>query len=71
MLALQADVTKEADLKRTIDATLAAFGRIDILVNNVGGSIPGDAEAITPETGASSSNSTCTTSTSRRGWSPR
>jgi NAD(P)-dependent dehydrogenase (short-subunit alcohol dehydrogenase family) len=48
MLALQADVTKEADLKRTIDATLAAFGRIDILVNNVGGSIPGDAEAITP-----------------------
>jgi NAD(P)-dependent dehydrogenase (short-subunit alcohol dehydrogenase family) len=49
MLALQADVTKEADLKRAIDATLAAFGRIDILVNNVGGSIPGDAEAITPE----------------------
>ncbi|MEX2198081.1 MAG: SDR family oxidoreductase [Burkholderiales bacterium] len=49
LLALQADVTKEADLKRTIDATLAAFGRIDILVNNVGGSIPGDAEQITPE----------------------
>jgi len=48
MLALEADVTKEADLRRAVDATLEAFGRIDILVNNVGGSIPGDAEAISP-----------------------
>jgi NAD(P)-dependent dehydrogenase (short-subunit alcohol dehydrogenase family) len=49
MLALEADVTKEADLQRVVDATLKAFGRIDILVNNVGGSIPGDAEAISPD----------------------
>jgi NAD(P)-dependent dehydrogenase (short-subunit alcohol dehydrogenase family) len=49
MLALEADVTKEADLQRTVDATLKAFGRIDILVNNVGGSIPGDVETIMPE----------------------
>jgi len=49
MLALGADVTKEADLQRVVDTTLQAFGRIDILVNNVGGSIPGDAEAISPE----------------------
>jgi len=49
MLALEADVTKEADLQRAVDATVKAFGRIDILVNNVGGSIPGDAEAISPE----------------------
>jgi NAD(P)-dependent dehydrogenase (short-subunit alcohol dehydrogenase family) len=48
MLALEADVTKEADLQRAVDATLKAFGRIDILVNNVGGSIPGDAQAISP-----------------------
>ncbi|MGH8708941.1 MAG: SDR family NAD(P)-dependent oxidoreductase, partial [Burkholderiales bacterium] len=49
MLCLEADVTKEADLQRTVDATLKAFGRIDILVNNVGGSIPGGVEEITPE----------------------
>ncbi len=49
MLALEADVTQEAELQRTVDATLKSFGRIDILVNNVGGSIPGDVETITPE----------------------
>lgn len=49
MLALQADVTREADLRRAVHATLEAFGGIDILVNNVGGSIPGDAEAISAE----------------------
>ena len=48
MLALAADVTREEDLKRTIDATLARFGRIDVLVNNVGGSIPGGPEEIAP-----------------------
>ena len=48
MLALEADVTKEADLQRTVEATLKAFGRIDILVNNVGGSVPGGVEEITP-----------------------
>jgi NAD(P)-dependent dehydrogenase (short-subunit alcohol dehydrogenase family) len=48
MLALEADVTKEADLQRAVDATLKALGRIDILVNNVGGSIPGGVEEITP-----------------------
>lgn len=49
MLALEADVTREADLRRVVEATMQQFGRIDILVNNVGGSIPGDAEAISPE----------------------
>jgi hypothetical protein len=49
MHCIEADVTKEADLRRAVDATLEAFGRIDILVNNVGGSIPGDAERITPD----------------------
>ena len=35
------DVTDAAQVKATIDACVAQFGRIDILVNNVGGSVPG------------------------------
>jgi hypothetical protein len=35
------DVTDSAAVKSMIDACLAAFGRIDILVNNVGGSAAG------------------------------
>lgn len=49
MLALAADVTQEGDIRRVADATLGKFGRIDILVNNVGGSIPGGPEEIAPE----------------------
>jgi NAD(P)-dependent dehydrogenase (short-subunit alcohol dehydrogenase family) len=36
------DVTKAADVKALVDACVAKFGRIDILVNNVGRSEPGD-----------------------------
>jgi 3-oxoacyl-[acyl-carrier protein] reductase len=35
-IALQADVTKAADVRRLIEETVAAFGPIDILVNNAG-----------------------------------
>jgi 3-oxoacyl-[acyl-carrier protein] reductase len=35
-LALQADVTNEADVRRMVDETLARFGRLDILINNAG-----------------------------------
>jgi NAD(P)-dependent dehydrogenase (short-subunit alcohol dehydrogenase family) len=35
-LALAADVTEVADCERAIQATLTRFGRLDILVNNVG-----------------------------------
>lgn len=49
MLALEADVTQEAELRRAVEATLAKFGRIDVLVNNVGGSIPGGPEEIEPD----------------------
>jgi 3-oxoacyl-[acyl-carrier protein] reductase len=35
-LAVRGDVTNPADLKRLVDRTLAAFGGIDILVNNSG-----------------------------------
>ena len=37
-LGVEADVTQPADLERLFAAVVAAFGRIDILVNNVGGS---------------------------------
>jgi NAD(P)-dependent dehydrogenase (short-subunit alcohol dehydrogenase family) len=33
-IAVQADVTQTEDLKRLIDATVAAFGGLDILINN-------------------------------------
>lgn len=36
------DVTSGADLEDAVGRCLTAFGRIDILVNNVGGSAPGD-----------------------------
>ena len=49
MAALAGDVTREEDLARAVEATLAKYGRIDVLVNNVGGSIPGGPEEITPD----------------------
>lgn len=35
--AVACDVTKDEDLTALVDATIAAFGQINILVNNVGG----------------------------------
>ncbi|HTO94732.1 MAG TPA: SDR family oxidoreductase [Bacteroidota bacterium] len=37
VLPVKADVTKPADIRRLVRRTLAAFGRIDILVTNAGG----------------------------------
>jgi NAD(P)-dependent dehydrogenase (short-subunit alcohol dehydrogenase family) len=37
----ECDATRSADVKAMVDACLAAYGRIDILVNNVGGSAAG------------------------------
>jgi gluconate 5-dehydrogenase len=36
-LVVAADVTKEEDAERAVDETVTAFGRLDILVNAVGG----------------------------------
>ncbi|MGJ8691205.1 MAG: SDR family NAD(P)-dependent oxidoreductase [Thalassotalea sp.] len=36
-IAIQADLTSAADVKKTVDATLEAFGKIDILVHVSGG----------------------------------
>lgn len=40
------DVTNSAEVKALVDACMARFGRIDILINNVGRSEPGDPVAM-------------------------
>ena len=35
---IQADVAKEADVKRLVEQTVAKFGRLDIAFNNAGSS---------------------------------
>ncbi|UCH86636.1 MAG: glucose 1-dehydrogenase [Dehalococcoidia bacterium] len=43
-LAVEADVTKAEDAERLVQAAADAFGRIDILVNNVDGSVAADSD---------------------------
>jgi len=40
--AVRCDMTDSEDTKAAVDTCMARHGRIDILVNNVGGSAPGD-----------------------------
>jgi 3-oxoacyl-[acyl-carrier protein] reductase len=42
-LAVRGDVTVPADLARLVERTVAAFGGVDVLVNNSGGPPPGPA----------------------------
>jgi 7-alpha-hydroxysteroid dehydrogenase len=42
-LAAPTDVMVTADLEALVDATVAEFGRIDVLVNNAGGTMPAPA----------------------------
>ena len=49
VVALPGDVSKPADVEAMIQATLARFGRIDILVTNAGGPPSGAFESLTPE----------------------
>lgn len=41
VLAIRADVTKQADIDRLVQATIEKFGQIDILIVNAGGPKPG------------------------------
>lgn len=48
-LAIQADVSKPADVKRLFEAAIRAFGKIDILINNAGIYKFAPIETVTPE----------------------
>jgi len=48
-LALACDVKNPASIQEVVDATLAAFGRIDILINNAGVSWGAPVEEMTLE----------------------
>jgi 3-oxoacyl-[acyl-carrier protein] reductase len=48
-LSVRGDVTNPADLKRLVDRTVAAFGGIDILVNNSGGPPRGPAVGLSDD----------------------
>jgi uncharacterized protein len=49
VLGIAADVTRQADVDRLVDETVAHFGRLDLLVNAVGRSARGAALSTTPE----------------------
>jgi NAD(P)-dependent dehydrogenase (short-subunit alcohol dehydrogenase family) len=45
----QADMTRNEDVRKAVQACLDKYGRIDILVNNIGGSHPGTPVSLTVE----------------------
>lgn len=47
--AIQVDATSSTDIKKAVDQVLAKYGRIDILVNNVGGTKTADPATMTEE----------------------
>lgn len=49
MLAVRADITREEDVRELVRATVEAFGGLDVLVNNGGGSLPRDRDILSME----------------------
>ena len=48
-IGVACDVSKSADIKRLVDATMTTYGRVDILVNNAMKIVPGKLEALPEE----------------------
>jgi NAD(P)-dependent dehydrogenase (short-subunit alcohol dehydrogenase family) len=48
-VAMQADVTKETEAKKVVDAAIVSYGRLDILFNNVGIGLGGGGLKVTEE----------------------
>ena len=48
-LSFAADITKQADTEAMVNATLSAFGRIDILINSAGINIRGAIDDVSPD----------------------
>jgi meso-butanediol dehydrogenase/(S,S)-butanediol dehydrogenase/diacetyl reductase len=46
---IQADVSKEADVKKMVDLIVNTYGRLDILFNNAGIVLPGSVDTISTE----------------------
>lgn len=49
VIAFRADVAVEADARALVDAAVAAFGGIDVLVNNAGSEVQGPLESLSDE----------------------
>ena len=48
-LAVAADVTRPEDMQAFVDATVKAFGRLDVVICNAGFGIYGEIDRVTPE----------------------
>jgi NAD(P)-dependent dehydrogenase (short-subunit alcohol dehydrogenase family) len=48
-IAVQADVTKESEAKKLVEAAISRYGKLDVLFNNVGGAYGGTGLKVTVE----------------------